>query len=74
MPTYTYRCTNPDCLHETDLFHSISGTPSVTCDQCDYPMKKLVGAPPHKFKQKRGTMGVTTNKGDRGIDREDISF
>lgn len=74
MPTYTYRCTNPDCLEEVDVFHSITGSPSYMCEDCGQPMKKLVSAPPHKFKQKRGTMGVTTNRGDRGIDKEDISF
>lgn len=74
MPTYTYRCTDPDCGHEQDVFHSINGGPSQTCEVCDRPMKKLVGAPPHRFAQKRGTMGVVTNRGDRGIDREDISF
>ena len=74
MPTYNYRCTNPDCLKEHEFFHSIQerGTPS--CPNCGYPMNKLVGAPPFRFKNPRGTMGVISNKGSRGIDREDISF
>ena len=74
MPTYTYRCTNPDCLYEQDVFHSIHGGGSYVCPLCDSTMGKLVGTPPHRFKQKRGTMGITTNRGDRGIDRDDISF
>lgn len=74
MPTYTYRCTNPDCGHEADEFHSINGNPSLRCELCDTPMKKLVGAPPHRFKQSRGTIGVINNRGARGLDREDISF
>lgn len=72
MPTYTYRCTNPDCLEEVDRFHGMNNAPDCYCEACGYPMKKLMGAPPHKFKNPRGTMGVTTH-GRRGITREDIS-
>lgn len=72
MPTYNYRCVNPDCLHEIERFHGINGHPDQECPICGARMKKLVGAPPHKFMNKRGTMGVTTH-GPRGIEREDIS-
>lgn len=74
MPTYDYRCVNPDCLYEIEMFHPIDGTVDHECPYCDSCMKKLVGAPSHRFAQKRGTMGVSTNRGDRGIDRQDISF
>lgn len=65
MPTYDYRCTNPDCLHEQVEFHGIRESGAPTCDSCGYPMKKLMSPVPHKFNQKRGTMGVS--HGDSGI-------
>jgi putative FmdB family regulatory protein len=61
MPTYTYRCTNPDCLHESDHFHGINKGGAVHCTKCNYPMKKLLSPTDFVFKQKRGTMGVTTH-------------
>ena len=72
MPTYGYRCTNPDCLQEQDFFHGINEMGSPRCPDCGYPMKRLLSSVPHKFKQKRGTMGVTTHT-SRGITKEDIS-
>lgn len=32
MPTYTYACKK--CLHETDVYHSMSTSPRVTCPAC----------------------------------------
>ena len=72
MPLYTYRCTNPDCQKEIDLLHGINEGGHPECPECQYPCNKLLSAVPHKFKQKRGTMGVKTH-GPRGITRDDIS-
>lgn len=32
MPTYTYACKK--CSHETDVYHSMSAKPRVTCPAC----------------------------------------
>lgn len=63
MPTYGYRCTNPDCLHEEDMFHGINDRGTPRCELCDYPMKRLVSAVPHKFLNPRGTMGIIDHSG-----------
>jgi putative FmdB family regulatory protein len=68
MPTYAYRCTNPDCLHEQDFFHGINEGGAPLCSQCGQPMKRLLSAAPHKFMNPRGTMGVIS-----GGKRSDIS-
>ncbi len=58
MPIYGYRCTNPDCQHETEKLHGINEGGSYGCDICGYPMKRLLSAVPHKFTNPRGTMGI----------------
>ena len=68
MPTYSYRCTNPDCLHEQDFFHGINEGGTPLCAMCEQPMKRLLSAAPHKFMNPRGTMGVIS-----GGKRSDIS-
>lgn len=71
MPTYDYRCTNPDCLHEQTEFHGINESGSVVCAECGHPMKKLLSAAPHKFMQKRGTMGIIDSGSGK---REDVRW
>ena len=68
MPTYSYRCTNPDCLHEQDFFHGINEGGAPLCSECEQPMKRLLSAAPHRFMNPRGTMGVIS-----GGKRSDIS-
>ena len=70
MPTYNYRCTNPDCQAEHEFFHGINEGGSPVCDTCGYPMKRLLSAAPHKFMNPRGTMGIISSNSGR---REDIS-
>ena len=63
MPTYNYRCTNPDCLHEAERFHGINHHADLTCPHCEYPMKKLMSAPDFRFENPRGTFGITHGDG-----------
>lgn len=35
MPTYTYACKK--CGHFFDVFHSISATPAINCEECESP-------------------------------------
>ena len=41
MPTYTYECKK--CGHEMDLFHAISSSPRVKCDECGGSCRRLLG-------------------------------
>lgn len=42
MPTYTYLCKK--CSHEMDVFHAISATPQVVCEECGSKRtEKLLG-------------------------------
>ncbi len=41
MPTYTYECKK--CGHEMDLFHAISASPRVKCDECGGSCRRLLG-------------------------------
>lgn len=41
MPTYTYACRK--CGHQFDMFHSITATLRVKCDQCKGPCDRLLG-------------------------------
>lgn len=41
MPTYTYECRK--CGHTFDIFHSISATPRVKCEECGGGAKRLMG-------------------------------
>lgn len=70
MPTYGYRCTNPDCLYEQDFFQSTNERGIPQCPHCERPMKRLVSAVPHKFMNPRGTMGIIDSHSGR---RDDIS-
>lgn len=69
MPTYGYRCTNPDCLYEHDYFHGINEGGTPECPLCGSTMKRLMSAAPHKFLNPRGTMGIIDSKTGR---RDDI--
>ena len=71
MPFYDYRCTNQDCQRETEVLHSMTGSDPVGCPECGYLMKKLLSPVPHKFQQKRGTMGVIHGKNPSK--REDLT-
>lgn len=41
MPTYSYECRK--CGHVFDIFHSISATPRVKCEDCGGGVKRLMG-------------------------------
>ena len=41
MPTYTYECKK--CGHEMDLFHSMTSTPRVKCEECGGACRRLIG-------------------------------
>lgn len=41
MPTYTYECKK--CSHAQDVFHAMSATPVVKCDECGGATKRLMG-------------------------------
>ena len=41
MPTYSYECKR--CSHTQDLFHSMSATPRVKCEECGGPCTRLIG-------------------------------
>lgn len=41
MPTYTYQCKR--CEHSQDVFHAMSATPRVKCEECGGPCKRLIG-------------------------------
>jgi len=45
MPLYDYEC--PSCGAQQEVQHSMSeiGKISVSCDQCDHQMKKMLSAP-----------------------------
>ena len=41
MPTYTYECKK--CGHAHDVFHPMSASPRVKCEECGGGCKKLLG-------------------------------
>ncbi len=41
MPTYTYECKK--CAHEMDLFHPMSKSPRVRCEECGGACRRLIG-------------------------------
>lgn len=41
MPTYSYECRK--CGHVFDVFHSISATPKIKCEECGGGSKRLMG-------------------------------
>ena len=41
MPTYSYECKR--CSHTQDMFHSMSATPRVKCEECGGPCTRLIG-------------------------------
>ena len=41
MPTYTYACSK--CGHSFDVFHAMSATPKIKCEQCGASAKKQLG-------------------------------
>ncbi len=42
MPTYSYQCQK--CETITDVFHSMSATPKISCESCGSKrMKRLIG-------------------------------
>ncbi len=41
MPTYTYECKK--CGHEMDVFHAMSASPRVKCEECGGACRRLIG-------------------------------
>lgn len=41
MPTYTYACSK--CGHSFDVFHAMSATPKIKCEECGASAKKQLG-------------------------------
>ena len=41
MPTYTYACGK--CGHSFDVFHAMSASPKVKCEECGAACKKQIG-------------------------------
>ena len=42
MPTYDYECEK--CGHVFEVFHSMSQTPEIKCEECGGATRKLIGA------------------------------
>lgn len=41
MPTYAYRCTNPDCAHTFDVVQGFHDAPVTECPVCGQPVRKV---------------------------------
>ena len=42
MPTYSYECVK--CEHTFEVFHAMSATPKIKCEECSGKCTKLIGA------------------------------
>lgn len=42
MPTYDYECTK--CGKRVEVFHGMTEEPQLQCEECQTPLRKLIGA------------------------------
>ena len=73
MPTYTYQC--KACGHAFDVFHAMSATPRIRCEECEGKCERLLGTGAGlifkgsgfyetDFKDKKGTPPAKTSGGN----------
>jgi putative FmdB family regulatory protein len=41
MPTYAYRCTNPECAHTFDVVQAFTDDAITECPECGQPVRKV---------------------------------